>query len=146
MNNVLSFFFSSRRRHTSFALVTGVQTCALPISAEVWVEHSVWPQDPVFTRALANGGVTTLQILPGSANLMGGRSAVLKNVAARTVQGMKFPGAPYGLKMAGGENPKRVYGAKGSMPYTPMGNFGVDPATWAKGGPPKKKPESAQTR
>src|SRR3546814_9306613 len=29
---MLSFFFSSRRRHTSSALVTGVQTCALPIS------------------------------------------------------------------------------------------------------------------
>src|SRR3546814_19861688 len=30
---VLCFFFSSRRRHTSCALVTGVQTCALPISS-----------------------------------------------------------------------------------------------------------------
>src|SRR3546814_6716612 len=74
----------------------------------VWAEHSVWPQDPGFGRALANGGVTTLQILPGSANLFGGRSVVLKNVPGRTVQEMKFPGAPYGLKMACGENPKRV--------------------------------------
>src|SRR3546814_6400588 len=32
MINVLFFFFSSRRRHTRCALVTGVQTCALPIS------------------------------------------------------------------------------------------------------------------
>src|SRR3546814_4233118 len=32
----LSFFFSSRRRHTRCALVTGVQTCALPISASPW--------------------------------------------------------------------------------------------------------------
>src|SRR3546814_1939837 len=32
------FFFSSRRRHTRCALVTGVQTCALPISAAMWVE------------------------------------------------------------------------------------------------------------
>ena len=79
----------------------------------MWAEHSVWPQDPGFSRALANGGVTTLQILPGSANLFGGRSVVLKNVPARTSQGMKFPGAPYGLKMACGENPKRVYGNKG---------------------------------
>src|SRR5690606_11632789 len=45
-----------------------------PTTPEVWAEHSVWPQDPGFTRALANGGVTTLQILPGSANLIGGRS------------------------------------------------------------------------
>src|SRR3546814_2496956 len=72
--------------------------------------------DPGFSRALANGGVTTLEVLPGSANLFGGRSVVLKNVPGRTVQEMKFPGAPYGLKMACGENPKRVYGAKGRMP------------------------------
>ena len=110
-----------------------------PVTAEVWAEHSVWPQDPGFTRALANGGITTLEILPGSANLMGGRSVVLKNVPARTVQGMKFPGAPYGLKMACGENPKRVYGNKGRMPSTRMGNMAVDRQTWAKAVAYKKK-------
>jgi imidazolonepropionase-like amidohydrolase len=103
-----------------------------PVTADVWAEHSVWPQDPGFSRALANGGVTTLQILPGSANLFGGRSVVLKNVYARTTQGMKFPGAPYGLKMACGENPKRVYGSKGREPSTRMGNIAVDRQTWAK--------------
>jgi imidazolonepropionase-like amidohydrolase len=72
----------------------------------------VWPQDPAVRPALA-GGVTTLQVLPGSANLIGGRSVTLKNVPARTAQAMKFPGAPYGLKMACGENPKRVYGGRG---------------------------------
>ncbi len=110
-----------------------------PVTAEVWAEHSVWPQDPGFTRALVNGGITTLEILPGSANLMGGRSVVLKNVPARTVQGMKFPGAPYGLKMACGENPKRVYGSKGRMPSTRMGNMAVDRQTWAKAVAYKKK-------
>jgi imidazolonepropionase-like amidohydrolase len=103
-----------------------------PTTPEVWAEHSVWPQDPGFSRALANGGITSLQILPGSANLMGGRSVVLKNVYSRTIQGMKFPGAPYGLKMACGENPKRVYGAKGRMPSTRMGNMAVNRATWLK--------------
>ncbi|RXZ64606.1 amidohydrolase [Pelagerythrobacter rhizovicinus] len=101
-----------------------------PTTPEVWAEHSVWPQDPGFTRALTNGGVTALQILPGSANLMGGRSVTLKNVPSRTVQGMKFPGAPYGLKMACGENPKRVYGGKGRTPSTRMGNFAVNRQTW----------------
>ncbi len=110
-----------------------------PTTPEVWAEHSVWPQDPGFGRALTNGGVTTLQILPGSANLIGGRSVVLKNVPARTVQSMKFPGAPYGLKMACGENPKRVYGAKGRMPSTRMGNMAVDRQTWAKAAAYKKK-------
>ena len=101
-----------------------------PTTPEVWVEHSVWPQDPGFSRALANGGVTSLQILPGSANLMGGRAVTLKNVPSRTVQGMKFPGAPYGFKMACGENPKRVYGSRGRMPSTRMGNFAVNRQTW----------------
>ena len=103
-----------------------------PTTPEVWAEHSVWPQDPGFSRALANGGVTSLQILPGSGNLMGGRSVVLKNVYSRTLQGMKFPGAPYGMKMACGENPKRVYGEKGRMPSTRMGNFAVNRMTWIK--------------
>jgi imidazolonepropionase-like amidohydrolase len=101
-----------------------------PTTPEVWAEHSVWPQDPGFTRALANGGITALQILPGSANLMGGRAVTLKNVPARTTQGMKFPGAPYGFKMACGENPKRVYGSRGRMPSTRMGNLAVNRETW----------------
>ena len=57
-----------------------------PTTPEVWAEHSVWPQDPGFSRAMANGGITSLEILPGSANLMGGRSVVLKNVYSRTVK------------------------------------------------------------
>src|SRR3546814_16041775 len=36
---------------------------------------------------------------------------------------MKFPGAPYGLKMACGENPKRVYGTRMQAPMTRMGNM-----------------------
>ena len=91
-----------------------------PVTANVWAEHSVWPQDPGFAKAMA-GGVTSLQILPGSANLVGGRGVTLKNVPATTYQAMKFPGAPWGLKMACGENPKRVYGQKAG-PSTRMGN------------------------
>lgn len=98
-----------------------------PVTGQVWVEHSVWPQDAQFPRTLA-GGVTTLQVLPGSANLIGGRSVVLKVVPSATVQGMKFPGAKYGLKMACGENPKRVYRARG--PSTRMGNVAGYRAAW----------------
>ena len=100
-----------------------------PVTAEVWAEHSVWPQDPGFTTALA-GGVTALQILPGSANLVGGRSVTLKNVPGRNVQSMKFPGAPYGLKMACGQNPKRVYGNRGVAPSTRMGNVAGYRTAW----------------
>src|SRR5947207_11140184 len=98
-----------------------------PVTANVWAEHSVWPQDPQLPRALA-GGLTTMQVLPGSANLIGGRSVVLKLVPSRTVQGMKFPGAKYGLKMACGENPKRVYQTRG--PSTRMGNVAGYRAAW----------------
>ena len=100
-----------------------------PVTAEVWAEHSVWPHDPGFVTALA-GGVTAMQILPGSANLIGGRSVTLKNVPGRNVQDMKFPGAPHGLKMACGENPKRVYGGQGRAPSTRMGNVAGYRAAW----------------
>jgi imidazolonepropionase-like amidohydrolase len=79
----------------------------------------VWPQDAGFWSALA-GGVTTLQVLPGSANLIGGRGVTLKLVPGRGVREMMYPGAPMGLKMACGENPKRVYASQG--PSTRMGN------------------------
>lgn len=91
-----------------------------PVTAQVWAEHSVWPQDPKIPLAIA-GGITVIQALPGSANLIGGRSVTLRMVPSRTVQGMKYPGAPYGMKMACGENPKRVYRERG--PSTRMGNM-----------------------
>jgi imidazolonepropionase-like amidohydrolase len=92
-----------------------------PVTPNVWAEHAVWPQDPAFQTAL-EGGVTTLQVLPGSANLIGGRGVTLKNIPAPTYQQMKYPGAPQGLKMACGENPKRNYKRKGQIPSTRMGN------------------------
>ena len=99
-----------------------------PATAKVWAEHSVWPQDPNFEKAIA-GGVTTVQILPGSANLFGGRGVTLKNVPSVTMMGMKFPNAPHSLKIACGENPKRVYGEKGG-PRTRMGNMAGFRSAW----------------
>ena len=100
-----------------------------PVTAEVWAEHSVWTQDPGFNLARA-GGVTSLQILPGSGNLIGGRGVTLKNIPSVSMQGMKFPDAPHALKMACGENPKRVYGRKGQAPMTRMGNVAGYRAAW----------------
>jgi imidazolonepropionase-like amidohydrolase len=100
-----------------------------PATPNVWAEHSIWPQDPGFSRALA-GGITTLQILPGSGNLIGGRGVTVKNVYSNSYQGMKFPGAPYGLKMACGENPKRAYGARKQTPMTRMGNVAAYREQW----------------
>jgi imidazolonepropionase-like amidohydrolase len=101
-----------------------------PATANVWAEHAVWPHDPGFARALA-GGITSMQILPGSGNLIGGRGVTLKNVYSTSYQGMKFPNAPHGMKMACGENPKRVYGeGKGRAPMTRMGNMAGYRAEW----------------
>jgi len=100
-----------------------------PDTANVWAEHAVWPQDPGFNLARA-GGVTSLQILPGSGNLFGGRGVTLKNIPSTSMMGMKFPDAPHALKMACGENPKRVYGARKVMPSTRMGNMSMYRKSW----------------
>ena len=100
-----------------------------PVTAEVWADHGIWPQDPQFELALA-GGITAMQILPGSGNLIGGRGVTVKNVPGRTTEAMKFPGAPAGLKMACGENPRRVYGQRNQSPSTRMGNIAVFRRTW----------------
>ena len=101
-----------------------------PTTPGVWAEHSTWPQDPGFERALA-GGVTAMQILPGSANLIGGRGVVIQAVPHRGGRAMRFPGAPETVKMACGENPKRVYGDKGG-PSTRMGNLRAFRAAFLK--------------
>ena len=103
-----------------------------PNTAQVWAEHSIWPHDPGFGHAIA-GGITATQILPGSANLFGGRGVTVKPVPSRTYQGMKFPGAPHALKMACGENPKRVYGSQGEAPGSAMANFAGYRAAWIRG-------------
>ena len=114
-----------------------------PVTAQVWAEHSVWPQDPGFTTALA-GGVTAMQVLPGSANLIGGRGVTLKNLPGRNVMDMKFPGAPHGLKMACGENPKRVYGGQGQAPGTRMGNVAGYRAAWIEAADYRDKIKAAE--
>jgi len=93
-----------------------------PTTPEVRAADAFWPQDPQIPRAIA-GGVTTIQVLPGSGNLIGGAGAILRLHLGRTVSEMAFPGAPETLKMACGENPKRVYGGRTSFPMTRMGNF-----------------------
>src|SRR5690606_35367802 len=112
-----------------------------PVTANVWAEHSAWSHDPGFDAARA-GGITTLQVLPGSANLVGGRGVTLRNVPATTYQGMKFPGAPWGMKMACGENPKRVYGQKGG-PATRMGNVAGHRAAFLDAADHLRKQEKA---
>ena len=100
-----------------------------PVTADVWAEHSIWVQDPQYSLALT-GGVTSFHILPGSANLIGGRGVTVKNLQRNTINSMKFPDAPHSLKMACGENPKRVYGNRGQAPSTRMGNAAGYRKSW----------------
>ena len=93
-----------------------------PVTADVWAEHSIWVQDPQYALAL-KGGVTAFHILPGSANLIGGRGVTVKNLQRNTINSMKFPDAPHSLKMACGENPKRVHNDEERGPSTRMGNL-----------------------
>jgi imidazolonepropionase-like amidohydrolase len=101
-----------------------------PNSAQVWALHSIRVQDPQFARVRA-GGVTTIQVLPGSDDLFGGRGVVLKNVPAVTAQAMEYPRAMPSLKMACGENPKYTFGGKGQFPSSEMGNVAGYRQGWA---------------
>lgn len=93
-----------------------------PTTPYVYSEHSFWTQDPQIQRAVA-GGVTTIQVLPGSGNVIGGRAVTIKLKPYIEARAMRFPGAPDGLKMACGENPKRVYGDSGRQPMSRMGSI-----------------------
>ncbi|MFT4975953.1 MAG: imidazolonepropionase-like amidohydrolase [Myxococcota bacterium] len=93
-----------------------------PFTPRVWAGDSVRVEDPAMARARA-GGITTIQVLPGSGNLIGGESVVLKLRDSRTLAGLRFEGAPRGIKMACGENPKRVYEDDEDGPATRMGSL-----------------------
>src|SRR3970282_3977 len=95
-----------------------------PVRPEVRAVDSVNAEDPAFALARA-GGVTTVMVLPGSANLIGGQAAILKLRDRGTVDSMRFEGAPPSMKMAFGETPKRVYGERGVEPSTRMGNLAL---------------------
>ncbi len=90
-----------------------------PITAQVRITDGFNPDDEAIKEALS-GGVTTVCVFPGSANLVGGQGAILK-FKGITVEQMTVKN-PSGLKMALGENPKRVYGSMKKMPSTRLGN------------------------
>jgi imidazolonepropionase-like amidohydrolase len=75
------------------------------------------------TAAMENG-VTTAQVLPGSANVIGGTGVVIKTAPKETVDEMVLVD-PSGMKVAFGENPRRVYGDKKVLPSTRMGVAGI---------------------
>lgn len=104
------------------ASVSDVLEDSDPDVADTWIEHAVRAADPAFSRALA-AGVTTLQILPGSGALFGGRSVIVKPIPANTLAEMRFPGARQGLKMACGSNPASNFGGRGRFPNSRQGEI-----------------------
>jgi imidazolonepropionase-like amidohydrolase len=102
-----------------------------PVTPHAQAADAFWPQDPGIERAVA-GGVTTLQALPGSGNLIGGRSVTVKLKRGLSPREMHVRGAPDGLKMACGENPKRYYGTAKRAPMTRMGNLAGQRAAFLK--------------
>ncbi len=93
-----------------------------PVTPHVRALDAVHPEDAAFAD-LRRSGITTINTSPGSGNLVGGQTAILKT-AGRTVEEMLVR-APGALKMALGENPKRVYGEQKKSPSTRMGSAAV---------------------
>jgi imidazolonepropionase-like amidohydrolase len=89
-----------------------------PTTPEARALDGINPREKGFEDA-RRAGVTTVQVMPGSANVIGGEMVVLKT-AGHIVDEMLLK-SPSGLKAATGENPKRFYGTKGKLPTTRMG-------------------------
>ena len=92
-----------------------------PVTAEVTMEESINPNDINMYWALA-GGVTTINLMHGSANVIGGQNETMKLRYGSGMDGLRFEGAPQTIKFALGENPTRVHGQGfGVQPRTRMG-------------------------
>jgi imidazolonepropionase-like amidohydrolase len=87
------------------------------------------PQDAAYKDAISVG-ITTIFTGPGSGNVVGGQSAIMKTYG-NTVDEMIMRN-PAGLKCAFGENPKRVYTEKSQLPTTRMGTAKVFRETLSK--------------
>lgn len=92
--------------HSHIAIMGGVNEGSQTSTAEVRIEDVINPDDINIYRQLA-GGVTTSQLLHGSANVIGGQSAVVKLKWGATPNEMKFKDAPGRIKFALGENVKQ---------------------------------------
>lgn len=93
-----------------------------PVTPHVRALDGLNWHDPGFEEAVANG-VTTVSVLPGSGNVIGGQGVVVKTWGRNPSERIVLE--PSGVKMALGENPKRVYGSKRKTPATRLGNAAV---------------------
>jgi imidazolonepropionase-like amidohydrolase len=107
--------------HSHIAADGGINEGSVSVSSMVDIKDVINPEDIAIYRALA-GGVTTANILHGSANPIGGQTLPLKMRWGKDAQGMIFEGATPGIKFALGENPKRAgnpAGGRGAPPTVP---------------------------
>lgn len=93
-----------------------------PLTPQLRAVDGIYPMDRTFVEALA-GGVTTAVTGPGSANVIGGQFAAIKTWG-RTVE-EKLLRAPVAMKVAFGENPKRVYNSLKKSPMTRMATASI---------------------
>jgi imidazolonepropionase-like amidohydrolase len=98
--------------HSHIAVDGGVNEGSVSVSSMANIKDVINPDDIGIYRALA-GGVTTANILHGSANSIGGQTIVLKMRWGKDAQNMIFEGATPGIKFALGENPKRAGNPQG---------------------------------
>jgi imidazolonepropionase-like amidohydrolase len=110
----------------SHIMAEAINEGTVSVSSMVGIEDVLNPEDVAIYRALA-GGVTTANILHGSANSIGGKTIVMKMRWGKDADEMKFEGAMPGIKFALGENPKRA-GASAGRGGAP-GTGGRYPAT-----------------
>ncbi len=103
---------------------------AVSVSSMVDIRDIINPEDIAIYRALA-GGVTTANILHGSANAIGGKTLPLKMRWGKDAQGMIFEGATPGIKFALGENPKRAGNPTGGAIGGQACRLATPPPAWA---------------
>lgn len=86
---------------------TSINEGTSQVTAEVSMEDVVNPMDVSIYRALA-GGVTSIHLMHGSANVIGGQNETLKlRYGTTNPDDLRFEGAPRTIKFALGENPTR---------------------------------------
>lgn len=111
--------------HGHIALSRGdINEATSPSTPHMRMADVIVPDDFAIYRSLA-GGVTAAKLMHGSANVIGGLNVTVKLKYLHKVEEMIIPGVRQQLKMALGENPKRLYGSKGRMPSTRMGVFAL---------------------
>lgn len=98
-----------------------INEATAPATPQVTMKESIDPNDVSIYAALA-GGITSINLMHGSANVIGGRNATLKLRYGQGQKGLLFEEAPQTVKFALGENPMRVHGEGSNIhPSTRMG-------------------------